>query len=140
MASEIRVPTLGESVSEATIGKWFKKPGDVVKADEPVLELETDKVSLEVNAPAAGTLAEIVAKEGDTVGVGALLGTITAGGASAAPAAPASAPAKAAPVAAPAPSAASTVDHGPAVSRLAAESGVNPSSVAASGKDGRVTR
>jgi 2-oxoglutarate dehydrogenase E2 component (dihydrolipoamide succinyltransferase) len=140
MASEIRVPTLGESVSEATIGKWFKKPGDVVKADEPVLELETDKVSLEVNAPAAGTLAEIVAKEGDTVGVGALLGTITAGGASAAPAAPASAPAKAAPVAAPAPSAASTVDHGPAVSRLAAESGVNPSSVAASGKDGRVTK
>jgi 2-oxoglutarate dehydrogenase E2 component (dihydrolipoamide succinyltransferase) len=140
MASEIRVPTLGESVSEATIGKWFKKPGDVVKADEPVLELETDKVSLEVNAPAAGTLAEIVAKEGDTVGVGALLGTITAGGASAAPAAPASEPAKAAPVAAPAPSAASTVDHGPAVSRLAAESGVNPSSVAASGKDGRVTK
>ena len=140
MASEIRVPTLGESVSEATIGKWFKKPGDVVKADEPVLELETDKVSLEVNAPAAGTLAEIVAKEGDTVGVGALLGTITAGGASAAPAAPASAPAKAAPVAAPASSAASTVDHGPAVSRLAAESGVNPSSVAASGKDGRVTK
>ena len=140
MASEIRVPTLGESVSEATIGKWFKKPGDVVKADEPVLELETDKVSLEVNAPAAGTLAEIVAKEGDTVGVGALLGTITAGGASAASAAPASAPAKAAPVAAPAPSAASAVDHGPAVSRLAEESGVNPSSVAASGKDGRVTK
>ena len=140
MASEIRVPTLGESVSEATIGKWFKKPGDVVKADEPVLELETDKVSLEVNAPAAGTLAEIVAKEGETVGVGALLGTITAGGAGAAPSAPASAPAKAAPVAAPAPSAASAVDHGPAVSRLAAESGVNPASVAASGKDGRVTK
>ncbi len=140
MASEIRVPTLGESVSEATIGKWFKKPGDVVKADEPVLELETDKVSLEVNAPAAGTLAEIVAKEGETVGVGALLGTITAGGAGAAPSAPASAPAKAAPVAAPAPSAASAVDHGPAVSRLAAESGVNPADVAASGKDGRVTK
>ena len=140
MASEIRVPTLGESVSEATIGKWFKKPGDVVKADEPVLELETDKVSLEVNAPAAGTLAEIVAKEGETVGVGALLGTITADGAGAAPAAPASAPAKAAPVAAPAPSAASAVDHGPAVSRLAAESGVNPASIAASGKDGRVTK
>jgi 2-oxoglutarate dehydrogenase E2 component (dihydrolipoamide succinyltransferase) len=140
MASEIRVPTLGESVSEATIGKWFKKPGDVVKADEPVLELETDKVSLEVNAPAAGTLAEIVAKEGETVGVGALLGTITAGGAGAAPAAPASAPAKAVPVAAPAPSAAFAVDHGPAVSRLAAESGVNPASIAASGKDGRVTK
>ncbi|MEI6572014.1 MAG: 2-oxoglutarate dehydrogenase complex dihydrolipoyllysine-residue succinyltransferase [Alphaproteobacteria bacterium] len=143
MASEIRVPTLGESVSEATIGKWFKKPGDVVKADEPVLELETDKVSLEVNAPAAGTLTEIVAKEGETVGVGALLGTISAGGASAtpaAPAAPASTSAKAAPVTAPAPSAASAVDHGPAVSRLAAESGVNPASIAASGKDGRVTK
>ena len=140
MASEIRVPTLGESVSEATIGKWFKKPGDVVKADEPVLELETDKVSLEVNAPAAGTLAEIVAKEGETVGVGALLGTITAGGAGAAPAAPAAAPAKAVPAAAPAPSAASAVDHGPAVSRLAAESGVYPASLAASGKDGRVTK
>ncbi|NBU14240.1 MAG: 2-oxoglutarate dehydrogenase complex dihydrolipoyllysine-residue succinyltransferase [Alphaproteobacteria bacterium] len=140
MASEIRVPTLGESVSEATIGKWFKKPGDVVKADEPVLELETDKVSLEVNAPAAGTLAEIVAKEGETVGVGALLGTISAGGAGTAPATPAAAastPAKEKPVAAPAPSA---VDHGPAVSRLAVESGVNPSSVAASGKDGRVTK
>lgn len=140
MASEIRVPTLGESVSEATIGKWFKKPGDVVKADEPVLELETDKVSLEVNAPAAGTLAEIVAKEGETVGVGALLGTIAAGGAAAAPSAPAAAastPAKAKPAAAPAPSA---VDHGPAVSRLAVESGVNPASIAASGKDGRVTK
>ena len=63
MASEIRVPTLGESVSEATIGKWFKKPGDAVKKDEPVLELETDKVSLEVNAPVDGVLAELAAKE-----------------------------------------------------------------------------
>lgn len=80
MSTEIRVPTLGESVSEATIGKWFKKPGDAVKADEPLLELETDKVTLEVNAPAAGTLAEIVAKDGETVGVGALLGSISAGG------------------------------------------------------------
>ena len=74
MATDIRVPTLGESVTEATIGKWFKKPGDAVKADEPLLELETDKVTLEVNAPAAGVLAEIIAKDGDTVGVGALLG------------------------------------------------------------------
>ncbi len=79
MATEIRVPTLGESVSEATIGKWFKKPGDAVKADEPLVELETDKVTLEVNAPTAGVLGEIVAKEGDTVGVSALLGTIGAG-------------------------------------------------------------
>ena len=140
MATEIRVPTLGESVSEATIGKWFKKVGEAVKADEPLLELETDKVTLEVNAPASGVLSEIVAKDGDTVGVGALLGNIAAGGAAAA-SAPAAAPAKAAspaPVAAPAAAASSA--HGPAVNRLAAESGVNPAAVAASGKDGRVTK
>jgi len=137
MATEIRVPTLGESVSEATIGKWFKKVGDAVKADEPVLELETDKVTLEVNAPAAGVLAEIVAKDGDTVGVGALLGSIAAGsGATVAPAPQtlAAAP-KAAPAAAPA-----AAENGPAVAKLAAESGVNPASVAATGKDGRVTK
>ena len=137
MTTEIRVPTLGESVSEATIGKWFKKVGDAVKADEPVLELETDKVTLEVNAPAAGVLAEIVAKDGDTVGVGALLGSIAAGsGATVAPApqAPAAAP-KAAPAATPA-----AAENGPAVAKLASESGVNPASVAATGKDGRVTK
>ena len=143
MATEIRVPTLGESVSEATIGKWFKKPGEAVKADEPLVELETDKVTLEVNAPAAGVLGEIVAKEGDTVGVSALLGTISEGGASAAaPAAKAEAKPAAAAPAAEAPKAAATkaADSGPAVSRLAAESGVDPSKVAASGKDGRVTK
>ena len=86
--AEIRVPTLGESVSEATIGRWFKKPGDVVKADEPLVELETDKVTLEVNAPSAGVLAEITAKDGETVSPGALLGQITAGGAGAAAAPP----------------------------------------------------
>ncbi len=80
MATDIRVPTLGESVSEATIGRWFKKAGDAVKADEPILELETDKVTLEVNAPAAGVLAEITAKDGDTVEPGGLLGQITEGG------------------------------------------------------------
>jgi 2-oxoglutarate dehydrogenase E2 component (dihydrolipoamide succinyltransferase) len=79
MATEIRVPTLGESVTEATIGKWFKKAGDAIAADEPLVELETDKVTIEVPAPAAGTLAEISAKDGETVGVGALLGTISAG-------------------------------------------------------------
>ena len=73
MATEIRVPTLGESVSEATIGRWFKKAGDPVKADEPLCELETDKVTLEVNAPAAGVLAEITAKDGETVEPGGLL-------------------------------------------------------------------
>ncbi len=86
MATEIRVPTLGESVTEATIGKWFKKVGDAIAVDEPLVELETDKVTVEVPAAAAGTLGEITAKEGETVGVGALLGMISAGGAAAAPA------------------------------------------------------
>jgi 2-oxoglutarate dehydrogenase E2 component (dihydrolipoamide succinyltransferase) len=81
MATEIRVPTLGESVSEATIGKWFKKAGDTVAVDEPLVELETDKVTVEVPSPTAGTLTEIAAKEGDTVAVGALLGSIGEGGA-----------------------------------------------------------
>ena len=76
MATEIRVPTLGESVTEATIGKWFKKVGDAVAADEPLLELETDKVTVEVPSPAAGVLSEIAAKDGETVGVGALLGSV----------------------------------------------------------------
>ncbi|GGF88239.1 dihydrolipoyllysine-residue succinyltransferase component of 2-oxoglutarate dehydrogenase complex [Azorhizobium oxalatiphilum] len=148
MATEIRVPTLGESVTEATIGKWFKKPGDAVKADEPLVELETDKVTVEVPAPAAGVLSEIVAKDGDTVGVGALLGNITAGGAgaAAAPAAKAEAPKAAAPAPAPAaapaaaPKAAASSANGPAVDRLAAESGVAAGNVAGSGKDGRVTK
>jgi len=147
MATEIRVPTLGESVSEATIGRWFKKPGDPVKADEPVLELETDKVTLEVNAPASGTLGEIIAKDGETVAPGAVLGSIVEGGAAAAPAAapkaeapkPAPAPSPVAPASAPAAPGAAK-DHGPAVARLAAESGVSPAGVAGTGKDGRVTK
>src|SRR6476620_8567155 len=90
--TEIRVPTLGESVSEATIGKWCKKPGDAVAVDEPLVELETDKVTIEVPAPAAGVLGAIAAKDGETVAVGALLGQITEG------AAGAPAPTKATPV------------------------------------------
>ncbi len=109
MATEIRVPTLGESVSEATIGRWFKRPGDPVKADEPVLELETDKVTLEVNAPASGTLGDIIAKDGETVAPGAVLGSINEGGATApAPGPKTEAPKSEAPpkaAAAPAPSA-----------------------------------
>ena len=101
MATEIRVPTLGESVSEATIGQWFKKPGDAVAVDEPLVELETDKVTIEVPAPAAGVLAEILAKDGETVAVGALLGTLDSAGAAAA--APKAAEPKAAAPAAPAP-------------------------------------
>src|SRR3569623_214064 len=77
--TDIKVPTLGESVPEATVGKWFKKPGDPVADDEPLVELETDKVTLEVPAPAAGVLGDIAAKDGDTVGVGAILGSIKDG-------------------------------------------------------------
>jgi len=93
MSTEVRVPTLGESVTEATIATWFKKPGDQVAADEMLCELETDKVTVEVPAPVGGTLAEIIAAEGDTVGVDALLAMITEAGATAAPAAPAAKPA-----------------------------------------------
>jgi 2-oxoglutarate dehydrogenase E2 component (dihydrolipoamide succinyltransferase) len=85
--AEIRVPTLGESVTEATIGKWFKKPGDPVAVDEPLVELETDKVTIEVPAPAAGVLGDIAAKDGQTVAVGALLGQIKEGAKDGAPAA-----------------------------------------------------
>ncbi len=147
MATEIRVPTLGESVTEATVAKWFKKPGEAVKQDEPLVELETDKVTLEVNAPASGTLAEIVADSGTTVGVSALLGQITEGGAAAAAPAKAAAPKAEAPkveapkaAPAPAPAKAASADNGPAVARIAAESGVAASAVAGSGKDGRVTK
>ena len=87
--AEIRVPTLGESVTEATIGKWFKKPGEPVAVDEPLVELETDKVTIEVPAPAAGVLADIAVKDGETVAVGALLGQIKEGAAAPSKASPA---------------------------------------------------
>jgi len=145
MSTEIRVPTLGESVSEATIAKWFKKPGDAVKADEPLLELETDKVTLEVNAPAAGVLAEIVAKDGETVSPGALLGQIAAGAGGAAAAAPAAkapeAP-KPAPAAAPAPAAkpADAMPPAPSAAKIAADNNLDVSSVPGSGKRGQVLK
>src|SRR5467141_4989074 len=103
--TEIRVPTLGESVTEATIGRWFKKAGDAVAVDEPFVERESDKVTIEVLAPSAGTLGDIVAKDGETVAVGALLGQINDGAAGAA-SKPAAAPARAAPAAPPPPAAA----------------------------------
>ncbi|MGV1791484.1 2-oxoglutarate dehydrogenase complex dihydrolipoyllysine-residue succinyltransferase [Rhizobium sp. A37_96] len=143
MATEIRVPTLGESVSEATVGTWFKKVGDAIKADEPLLELETDKVTIEVPAPSAGTLSEIVAQAGETVGLGALLGQISAGnGAAAAPAqAAAPAPAAAAPVAAPAVSApASSMPPAPAAAKLLAENNLSADQVEGSGKRGQVLK
>jgi 2-oxoglutarate dehydrogenase E2 component (dihydrolipoamide succinyltransferase) len=143
--AEIRVPTLGESVTEATIGRWFKKTGDAVAVDEPLVELETDKVTIEVPAPSAGTLGEIVAKDGETVAVGALLGQITEGAAGARPAAakPAEAP-PARPAAAAAPAAQksppSDAPLAPSVRKLSAESGIDASTVPGSGKDGRVTK
>jgi len=100
--ADIRVPTLGESVTEATIGRWFKKPGDSVAVDEPLVELETDKVTIEVPSPSAGTLGEIVAKDGETVAVGALLGQIAEGAGGAKPTAAAAKPAAPAPAVAPA--------------------------------------
>ncbi|NEU94992.1 2-oxoglutarate dehydrogenase complex dihydrolipoyllysine-residue succinyltransferase [Bradyrhizobium uaiense] len=144
--TEIRVPTLGESVTEATIGRWFKKAGEAVAVDEPLVELETDKVTIEVPAPVAGTLGEIIAKDGETVAVGALLGQINDGAVAAKPAAAAAAaPAKAAaPAAAPAPAAPkvppSDAPLAPSVRKLSAESGVDASTVPGSGKDGRVTK
>jgi 2-oxoglutarate dehydrogenase E2 component (dihydrolipoamide succinyltransferase) len=142
--TEIRVPTLGESVTEATIGKWFKKAGDPVAVDEPLVELETDKVTIEVPAPAAGVLAEIAAKDGDTVAVGALLGQIKDGGAAAKTAEPAkAAPPKAAPAPtqpAPAQAKAAEAPLAPSVRRLSAESGIDAATVPGSGKDGRVTK
>jgi 2-oxoglutarate dehydrogenase E2 component (dihydrolipoamide succinyltransferase) len=141
MPIDIKVPPMGESVSEATVAKWFKKVGDAVKADEPLCELETDKVTVEVPAPAAGQLVSITADSGATVGVGAKLGEILEGAAGKA-SAPAAAPAKAAaPAAAPAPAkAAPAAQPGPAARKALSEAGVDAASVAGSGKDGRVTK
>jgi 2-oxoglutarate dehydrogenase E2 component (dihydrolipoamide succinyltransferase) len=139
MATEIRVPTLGESVAEATVGTWFKKAGDTVAADEILCELETDKVTVEVPAPAAGVLSEIVAKAGDTVEPGGLLGQIAEGAAGAA----AAKPAAAAPAAAPAPAAAapaSSMPAAPAAAKLMAENNVSADQVDGSGKRGQVLK
>jgi 2-oxoglutarate dehydrogenase E2 component (dihydrolipoamide succinyltransferase) len=136
MAIEIRVPALGESISEATVGKWFKKAGEPVQADEPLVELETDKVTLEVNAPSSGVLSEIAAETGQTVAIGALLGQLSAG--AAAPAAR-SVPAAAA-KAAPAPAAATPMPPAPAAAKIAAEDKIDLASVAGSGKRGQVLK
>ena len=173
-ATEILVPVLGESVSEATIAQWLKKPGEAVSADEPLVELETDKVTLEVNAPAAGTLGDIKAEAGVTVEVGALLAIFLAGATGGAPAPSAEAPAPAPTPAAPAepaaapdapaaqgldPAAARRSDGkitktdllafmeeaalggaGPAVRKLIEEKGLDPATIPASGRDGRLTK
>jgi 2-oxoglutarate dehydrogenase E2 component (dihydrolipoamide succinyltransferase) len=136
MSTDIRVPTLGESVTEATIGQWFKKVGEAVAADEPVVELETDKVTIEVPAPAAGVLEAISANPGDTVNVGALIGVISGSGAAAAPR-PAAAPA--AQAAAPAVSG-SSVPPAPSAAKLASENGVDTATLEGSGKRGQVLK
>ena len=143
MATEIKVPTLGESVTEATVAKWMKSVGDAVALDEPLVELETDKVTLEVNAPTAGTLTGINAEEGAEVEVGALLGTLEAGaGATAAKPAAAAAPE---PVAAPepaptAPAAPAAADLSPAVRKLVEENDLDASAIPGTGKDGRLVK
>ncbi|MEM8536985.1 MAG: 2-oxoglutarate dehydrogenase complex dihydrolipoyllysine-residue succinyltransferase [Pseudomonadota bacterium] len=139
MSTEVRVPTLGESVTEATVATWFKQPGDAVAVDEMLCELETDKVTVEVPSPVAGTLSEIVASEGDTVGVDALLAQITEGDAAPAPTAKAEAPkADTAPEPAPVAPAAKDVEDAPSAKKLMAEN--NLSDVQGTGKDGRVMK
>jgi len=152
MATEVKVPTLGESVTEATVGQWLKKPGEAVALDEPIVSLETDKVAVDVPSPVAGTLGDIIAKEGDTVNVGALLAMVNEGAAAAAAPAASPAPAAKAEAAAPAPAAsapapaASDEDEGgnltlsPAVRRLVLEHGLDPSKIKGTGKDGRLTK
>ena len=157
---EIRVPSLGESVTEATIGRWFKKAGEAVTADEPLVELETDKVTIEVPAPAAGVLSEIAVQNGETVAVGALLGQITEGAVGAAAAldekislpagaereaararAPEPRPAPAPPPATPLkPAEGPAAPVAPSVRRLSAETGIDVATVEGTGKDGRVTK
>jgi 2-oxoglutarate dehydrogenase E2 component (dihydrolipoamide succinyltransferase) len=139
MTTEIRVPTLGESITEATVGKWFKQAGEAVKADEPLVELETDKVTLEVNAPSAGVLSEISVKTGETVGVGALLGALAEGAGAAAPAAKRS-EASAAPAAAPAARLSTLMPPSPAAAKIALDSRIDVNSVAGAGKRGQVLK
>ncbi|WP_417249617.1 2-oxoglutarate dehydrogenase complex dihydrolipoyllysine-residue succinyltransferase [Celeribacter sp.] len=130
---DVMVPTLGESVSEATVATWFKAVGDSVAADEMLCELETDKVSVEVPAPAAGTLTAIIANEGDTVSAGGKLAELSSGaGAASAAAAPAAA--------APAASTGKDVENAPSANKLMAEKGIDPASVTGTGKDGRIMK
>ena len=149
MATEVLVPTLGESITEATLGEWLKKPGEAVAADEPIASLETDKVSVEVPAPVAGVMGAHAVQPGDTVSVGAMIATIESGDGAAAP--KADAPKQdAAPAAAPAPAAAqqapasdTNVDAAalsPSVRRAILEHGVDPAKVKGTGRDGRITK
>jgi len=142
MATEIKVPVLGESVTEGTIAEWFKQPGEAVAADEPICSLETDKVAVDVPSPVAGIMSEHRVAVGDTVEVGAVIAVVEAG--ATASAAPAAAPA-AAKAEAPAPAASEEVSGAamtmsPAVRRAVLEHGVDPSTIKGTGKDGRLTK
>ncbi|WP_374527554.1 2-oxoglutarate dehydrogenase complex dihydrolipoyllysine-residue succinyltransferase [Novosphingobium sp.] len=143
MSTEVKVPTLGESVAEATIGEWLKQPGEAVALDEPIASLETDKVAVEVTAPVAGVMGQFLAQVGDNVAVGAVIGTIEAGSGAAA-AAPAAAAPAAAPAPAPAAAAAAPASDAavlsPAVRRAVLEHGIDPATVKGTGKDGRLTK
>jgi 2-oxoglutarate dehydrogenase E2 component (dihydrolipoamide succinyltransferase) len=151
MSIEIKVPAMGESVTEATVARWFKKEGDAVNRDEPLLELETDKVTVEVPAPASGAIESISVKAGDTVQVGAILGAIAEGKAGNASVVAASNPDSAAPKVAPAPKPATApaapkpapvaaAPVMPSAQRIATGNNINPASVAGTGRDGRVTK
>jgi len=140
MTVQILVPPMGESVSEATVAKWLKKVGDAVRIDEPLVELETDKVTLEVNALAAGIISEIKAPQGSNVGVGAVLGVIQEG--AAAVSSPAASATTAAPVKSPTPAANAPLAPAvmPAARKQAEDRGLNPYEMQGSGKGGRVTK
>ena len=142
MSIDIKVPAMGESVTEATVARWFKKEGDTVKRDEPLLELETDKVTVEVPSPADGAIESISVQQGATVTVGAILGAIAEGKAGSTPAPKAAAPKAEAPKPAVPTPAAPKADAPamPSAQRIAAESGIATSAVAGTGKDGRVTK
>ena len=140
MIIEIRVPTLGESVTEATVATWFKKPGDLVAADEMLCELETDKVTVEVPSPMAGTLQDIIAQEGDTVGVDALLANISEGNATASPAATASTSSSHDPAPASASTSSTDIEDAPSAKKAMAEADLNRDAVTGTGRGGRVMK
>ena len=140
MIIEIRVPTLGESVTEATVATWFKKPGDLVAADEMLCELETDKVTVEVPSPMAGTLQDIIAQEGDTVGVDTLLANISEGDATASPAATASTSSSHDPAPAPAGTSSTDIEDAPSAKKAMAEANLNRDAVTGTGRGGRVMK
>ncbi|CAK02622.1 2-oxoglutarate dehydrogenase complex dihydrolipoyllysine-residue succinyltransferase [Bartonella tribocorum] len=141
MTTEIRVPTLGESVTEATVGKWFKKLGEAVAMDEPLVELETDKVTVEVPSPVAGKLSEIIAKEGDTVEVNALLGAVEAGEAGVSQSfSPSATPVPAASSESEKLASSSTMPPSPSAAKLMAENNVAKSDIAGSGKRGQILK